>query len=76
MGCVYLLASNDEIFDEGKFHLIDGSNDFAAGVHVIKEVILDAFRKGLVELDIFFRLEIGASEDLFSGASSQSSCRD
>lgn len=38
---------------KSQFHLTDGAEVFAAEVHVIKEAISDAHRRGLGELDIY-----------------------
>lgn len=47
------LATKDGIVEEGHFCLTDESTVFADEVHVIKEVIADALRKSLDELDIY-----------------------
>ena len=47
VGDAFLVVPKGNVLGESKFRLSDGAIVFAAKVHVIKEAITDALKKGL-----------------------------
>lgn len=53
VGCAFLAFVEAQIVLESQFRLMDGSEEFAAEVHAIKDGITDGYCRGLRELDIY-----------------------